>query len=82
MNYTRKQQSGIHACIADIAKHTGHNTVELRDYLKQQYWGDREGAFSLALDRCQPIDAQLFYEFILSLAMDLGVEYGTWTDDP
>lgn len=82
MNYTRKQQSGIHAMIADIAKHTGHNTVELREYLKSQYWGEREGTFSLALDKCKPHDAQLFYEYILSLSMDLGVEYGTWTDDP
>lgn len=77
MSYTRKMQSGIHALIADLSAHTGHNVVELRETLKTMYWGDRDGTFSLALDKCSDIDANLFYEFILDLALDYGIEFCT-----
>ena len=80
MTYTRKMQAGIYCMIADISKHTGHNVVEMRDYLKSQYWGDKDGRFSLALNKCKPHDAQLFYEYILSLSFDLGIEYCVMVD--
>lgn len=82
MEYTRKMQSAIYAMIADISAHTGHNTVELREFLKSQYWGDRDGEFSLALDKCKQHDAEGFYNYIFSLSLDLGVEYCTWASDP
>ena len=80
MKYTRRMQSAVYCLFSDIAQHTGFTTVEVKDYLKQQYWGERDGNFSLALNKCKPHDAQLFFEYILSLAMDLGVEYCVMLD--
>ena len=82
MKYTSKSQNGILALISDLASYTGHTTVELREILKAEYWGEREGTFSLALDKCSPHDAEHFYLYILTLALDIGIEFGVWTDDP
>lgn len=78
---TRKLQSAIHALIADISKQTGHTTVEIRNQLQKEYWGDREGEMSLKLKDCQLIDAQLFYEYILDVALTVGVVFGTWVSE-
>lgn len=80
MKYTRKQCSGIHAVIRDIAVYTGHDTVTTREVLKQMFWGDRVGTFSLALDKCNPVDAQDFYNFLIDFALELGVEFATWAE--
>lgn len=82
MKYTRTMQKGIHSLINDIAVHTGHNTVYMREFLKDTYWGERDGVFSLALNKCNPHDAQSFYEWLLEISFDLGIEYSTFTDDP
>lgn len=80
MKYTPKLCSAIHAIIRDISKHTGTNTVYTREILKSTFWGDRCGTFSLAIAKCNPIDAEDFYQFLFDFALDIGVEFSTWTD--
>lgn len=74
-------QAGIHALLADIAAYTGFTSVEMREYFKQQYWGDREGTFSLSLDKCEPYDAQLFYEVLAEFALRHEIELCTWSNE-
>lgn len=75
-------QSGIFAIIRDLAEHTGHNTVDVREILKAKFWDERPGTFSLSLVDCNPVDANDFYNYLLDLSMDLGIQYSTWTEDP
>ena len=79
------QQRRIFATLKDISYGIGEVYPELREYIKaefteilrkklgEDYWGDEYGKFSLALDKCTYVDGELFYYYLINLALKDGI---------
>lgn len=78
---SRNQQQAIYCMIADIARETGHTSPEVEKHLKTEYWSDREGKMSLALDNCTKEHAQYFYEYVFDIAIQMGVVFNMKDDE-
>lgn len=76
---TRKQQKKAHALMRDIGKHVGYfSEAASSEMLKERYSNamDYDVSFSLKKNVCTQKEFIAFHDFLVSIALDLGVDVG------